>query len=324
MDNHMEWRGMVTKSRKNRLSFGHLALVDWLMEAPATRFALENTWYRASKDLTLREVVDGKVVTFASSSTPTNPELVDRLGGSLEIDPSALINVNAVHSNHSLAKPAADREKNGFVLFMESIGQTEKTDLDYGYRLLRITDSNREWWNTVGKAEFEAMKKERDEARKAVGRTIVIGATCNIGPRIDPETEKLFPAGFKHPLPTLTLVRPTYSATVVRETETRLYVQDVVRLRKSEGRESETVRGSAPNQYVDRSNVIADGISDAGPKAILAVDAERVSSFHEACDEALSVALGPLLNLHSRLFQAESMHDDLMREAISSDLKSKT
>lgn len=320
---------MGKAGRKDKLGFAQLALVDWLLEAPTTRFVLGNvnlySSLYVSKALTLCEVIDGDTVTLASpATTTTNVELEDRLGGSFEIDIRLLVEEKVLHSNRSTAESANGDQKNGFVQFMESIGCTEFNS-PHGHRLLRAVSKTAEWWGSVGKAQFDELKDKRDAVRREAARTIVIGARMVVEPRIDPPKAKTFPEGFRHPIPNLVLTRPTYTATVVKETKSRLYVQNVVRIRPEpryrEGSENHPIQGRAPNQYVERSHVMADGISALSPARMLEVDAERVDSYHESCDKALTAVLEPLLSLHNRLFQAKAMHDDLMKDAVDADTK---
>ena len=316
-------QAMSGAAKKAKFTFGQLALVDWLLESPDTRFVVENAYYNCWKELSLYEIADGETRQLSGSSVSAEPEFLDRLGGSVEIDTTKLVADRAVLAQHSLHKREGG-DKNGFALFMESVGMTQYVS-DTGYRLLRAKGASSAWWEETGRALFEAMKKKRDDTREAVGRTIVIGTWCRVQPKIDPVKARAFPVGFKLPIPELVVFRPTFTATVVKESKDRLYVQNVVRLRGETSyllsSEETVVRGRAPKQFVERRHVMADGVGEGGPKKMLAVDAERIESYHEACDKALAAALDPLLNFYARQFQAESMHDDLMREAVEADKK---
>ncbi len=313
---------MSTGKSKPKFTYGQLALVDWLLEGAGKRFALAKTHYNAWKDLDLYEVVDGEVLELSDHKAPGKTGLQDRLGGRLDIDYLPLQAEGCLLMHHSRGKREDGDPVNGFMRFMSSINY-DRFGPDSEYRLIRMGSKTAEWWDTTGAPTFAPMKEKRETARKAVARTVVIGTRSTVKPRIDPEKEKSFPVGFRHPVPDLKIVRPTYVATVVKETKDRLYIQNITRIRDAaryfEEREDSPIQGRAPNQFVDKSRVIADGIKGELPRNILNVDAERVESYHEACDVALEAALEPLLSLHARLFQAESMHEDLMRDAIQSD-----
>ena len=314
-----EWRADMAKS-KTKFTYAQLALAAWLNEDAANRFCVVSTDLYSSKSIALYQIEDGKIVELASPSAGCkDTALVDRLGGNLEIDYEPLMNVNGVEASHCGYK-RDDGKPNAFTTFMARIGYDRYNDT-HNVRLLRQGRAAAKWWQEEGEALFASLKSKRDADRDAVGRTVIIGAMCTVYAHIDQEKAKSFPAGFRHPIPDLKLVRPTWKGRVVRETKERLYIQDVVRIREDASiircRENDPVRGSAPNQYVDRANVLIDGPTERAEASLVAIDAERIESYRRACDTALAAALEPLLTLHARLLQAEAMHDDLMREAIA-------
>jgi hypothetical protein len=307
----------MTKS-KTKFSYAQLALADWLAEDAANRFAVVATGHYDSDQIGLYQVVDGKVSTISSASTGCDDKaLIDRLGGSLEIKYAPLVADKVLYGYHShfSVEPGKD---NGFQRFMKSIGYTGFDTAHGGQLLMRQTEGSMQRWEADGKAAFAELKEKRDALRAEVSRTVIIGAKCKVYPRVDAETKKSLPSGFTIPIPDLKLVRPTWKARVVRETKERLYIQDVVRIRDGGGQalEHSPIRDSAPNQWVAREHVMVDGATERAAQTLLSVDSDRVESYYQACDTALSAALEPLLALHARLFQAEGMHDDLMREAI--------
>lgn len=307
----------MTKS-KTKFSYAQLALADWLAEDAANRFAVVATGHYDSKQIWLYQIADGAVVTIASpSSGCADKALLDRLGGSLEIKYAPLVADKVLIGNNSAFSGDACTD-NGFKKFMKSIGYIGFDNAHGVLLLMRQTDTSLQAWKAKWKSEFATLKAKRDGLRAEVGRTVIIGAACKVYPRVDAETKKSFPYGFMLPIPDLRLVRPTWKARVVKETKERLYIQDVVRIRTTGGvaREDNPIRGSEPNQYVDRTHVMVDGATERAAQTLLAVDTDRVEGYYQACDAALAVALEPLIALHSRLFQAEGMHDDLMREAV--------
>ncbi|MCS4088843.1 hypothetical protein [Rhizobium sp. BK176] len=306
----------MTKS-KTKFSYAQLALADWLVEDAANRFAVVSTDHYSSKSIGLYQVTENGVVTIASASTGCEDiSLIDRLGGSLEIKYTPLVTDKVLVGFHS--QFSRDGDDNGFKKFMKSIGYKGFDTVHGGMLLMRQTDTSMQRWEMEWKAAFAALKAKRDGLRADVGRTVIIGAKCKVHPRVDAETKKSLPYGFLLPVPDLKLVRPTWKARVVKETKERLYVQDVVRIRDTDGsgEHHNPIRGFEPNQYVEREHVMVDGATERAAQTLLSVDTDRVEAYYQSVDNALAVALEPLLALHARLFQAEGMHDDLMREAI--------
>jgi hypothetical protein len=304
---------------KSKFSYAQLALADWLAEDSAKRFAVVSTDHHSSKSIALYQMgKDGVEVIASPSAGCKDTALLDRLGGDLEINYLPVVEARAILAQHSNFV-RDDGNPNGFESFMLAIGFTDYAKAQGGLRLLRYIETSNPWWKAEGIAAFEVLKSKREAQRTAVGRTIVIGAKCLVYAHIDEEKKKSFPAGFRHPIPDLTLVRPTWTARVVKETKERLYIQDVERIRndRSNSRERDSIRGSAPNQFVERQNVLIDGALDDAAGRLVAIDEERIERYYSACDTALAAALEPLLTLHARLFQAEAMHDDLMGEAIA-------
>ncbi|MCZ7860652.1 hypothetical protein O9X98_04475 [Agrobacterium salinitolerans] len=303
---------------KTKFTYAQLALAAWLNEDAANRFCVVATDFYSSKSIAFYQIENGKVVELASPSAGCkDTAFIDRLGGNLEIDYEPLAAVKGLNTSDCGYKHD-DGQPNAFTTFMGMIGYDRYNGM-HSVRLLRQGKAALKWWQEEGEALFASLKSKREAARAAVGRTVIIGSTCKVFPKIAKDTEKSFPVGFRHPIPAITLVRPTWKARVVKETKERLYIQDVVRIRDVEAwcREGQPLRGSAPNQYVDRSDVLIDGAVEAAAARLVAIDAEHIESHRHACDTALAAALEPLLTLHSRILQAGAMHDDLMREAIA-------
>lgn len=305
---------------KTKFTYAQLALADWLNEDSDNRFCVVATDHYSSKSIALYQIEDGKVIKLASPSAGCkDTALVDRLGGNLEIDYEPLLLVHGLEASHCGYK-RDDGKPNAFNTFMAKIGYDGYKDV-HSVRLLRQGRAASKWWQEEGQAFFAVLKSKRDADRASVNRTVIIGAKCKVYAHIDQEKAKSFPAGFRHPLPDLNLVRPTWKGRVVKETKERLYIQDVVRIRGDakfvQCREQSPIRGSAPNQYVERSDILIDGATARTEARLVQIDADRIESYRRACETALAAALEPLLALHARLLQAEAMHDDLMREVIA-------
>lgn len=305
---------------KTKFSYAQLAFLDWLAEDPESRFAVVATGHYSSKSIALYQIENGVVTTVCSPAAGCKDlALVDRLGGSLEINYSPLVAAKALTGSNNLFV-RDDGTANGFSKFMKAIGYTGFDKAHGGLTLLRQTSVPMEWWTSGGQAEFATAKAKRERDRADVGRTIVICSKCTVYPRIDEAKKRTFPAGFRHPIPDLRLVRPSFKARVVRETKGRFYIQEIEALHSPEQRrafrENNPIRGRAPNQYVERDSVLVDGVKEEAVARLIEIDSDRVESYYQACDVALVAALEPLLSLHNRLYQAEAMHEDIMREAI--------
>jgi hypothetical protein len=311
---------VINKKKVKSLSYPSLALIDWLMEKPSLRFVIRDEDWRGH-DTNLYEIIDGEAVRVAASLfNEGDPALLDRLGGRVGFDFEPLRQSGVLCMNRPDAAVKDGEVDNGYHAFLKSAGVTVP---DSGYnRLHRVVRETRVWWEAEGKAAFQRLREKRDADRAKANRIIVIGIRCTVEPKIDPEKKALLPNGFKLPLPNLRLTRPTYTATVVKETQSRLYIKDVQRIRNgSDGLEPSVIKGREPNQYIEREHVMVDGVASAFPRNIIDVDAERVASFQSACASTLDEVMGPLLNLYDRIFQAEASHADLMQEAIQRDKK---
>ena len=303
------------KTGKTGLRFPQLALADWMNEKADCRFAVANTERHAFPGLRFYEVAEGKAIAIASPARRGTPEFLDRIGGKIDIDHSPLVEAGALLAQHSRFR-REDGADNGFNTFM---GQyPELGSWQHGsWLLLRVHAPAAEWWAVEGAVAFAALKAKRDRERAKVGRTVIIGANAVVHPGI-PASAGPFPAGFRHPLPDLRVMRPTWKAKVVKEGKDRVYVQDIVRLRDPVpfgDEQRDVIKGRAPNQYVDTANIMADGVSDAAVARFTALDSEMVADFHRAADKALAEAIGPLLELHTRTVQSQAMYADLFREA---------
>jgi hypothetical protein len=321
---------LFTQSELKKLEYGTFALVEWLLEG-TLRFATTQRQLR-KYGLSLWEINtepgDRKFVKHvgdgtyhgASNDKERAPALIDRLGGDLDIAYEPLWNRKIITGNWSHTKN--DKGPNAFWRFFDTVGETLFSREAYDVALIRCTDNTLEWWNAQGREYFEALKEKRYSDRAKVARTVLIGSRCTIRAEIPPQIAERLPQGFRHPMPDTTVVRPTWTATVVKETATRLYVTDVVRVREERkalawSREPDTIRGRAPNHYVDRADVIADHADTALVNKLVHIDADAAETVVTAAEQALREMVPILLNMFNRTFQNEVSRDEMTKEAIA-------
>jgi hypothetical protein len=316
----------MPKPKLPKLTFAQLATIEWLVEKPNDRCMVIDGSHLRSEFPSYCELVDGKITVVADKHNfnvgdrGAAAKFQDRLGGSTKVSMWFFTDNKLLAVNYSSTPTKPDKELNNYYTFMERHGGS--LFVHGPSTLLRANQATIEWWNETGKKLFEPLKEKREATRQAAKRRIVIGVVSEVPPSVPDRLKGKLPEKFIHPVPTMRLMRPTFVATVVRETEDRLYVQDIQRIRPSAAwheRESNPVSGNAPNSYVLKNMVMADGISSDIPRHMLKVDQERYEEYGDLCEQTIVAVLPTLLNLHDRLFQAQAMNQDLMTEAVEKE-----
>jgi hypothetical protein len=312
----------LTKTELRKLKFEQLALIDWLAEEGTDRFVAGDRGLYENQDLRFYEVHgDGGVRRAARIEA--GDDLLERVGGTFRVDVTLLGRLDVLAVFDSTAKPAPDGTPNRFNRFVALAG-ADPAEFSRSMVIGRVGAQSRDWWSRQGREEFETRKSKRAAERSAVERTIIIGASCTVTPIMDPEIARQLPPGFHNPARPLKAVRPTWSATVVKETDTRVYVTNVRRIRPAAGyedRESHPIGGRVPNQFVERDSIMVDSATPALVARIAEIDAEHVDGFQVAFNSEMALALPFLLSMHARHLQNDAMRDDLIREAIEAEAR---
>lgn len=319
-------RGM-TAGEVRKLKFPQLAAFAWLTEEGRERAAVAVT---NEKTLRLFDILrEGETVTVArageSEDRSANVALLDSLGGSREIDLGKLADAGFLVRAFSRSGEPDAQGNNRFWKFFDDLGHEPFSRKAPGLVLLRVTAEGVAWWNGVGKARYEALREARDAERAEVARTVVIGVTAVVYPDLPDRLKDRLPSDFVMPFKAMKIVRPTFTATVVKESASRVYIKDVRRIRTGGGwgtasdERRNPISGHAPNQFVEPGDIMADGASEQLVLKLLEIDRDTVETFNTTVTNAVESILDPLRLAYERAFQAAAMRDDLVREAIAAD-----
>lgn len=302
-----------------KLKYPRLAFIDWLAESPAKRFAILWASHRGQDNgPTFYELNDAGGYTSFNHWSSGSTELAERFGGTINIDLEPLKKAQLINCLQSNAK-SADGGPNNFVKFIMQAGMDYNESRFFLSTVYRANRQTLEWWNRQGKDVFLALKEKRNEERASVERTVLIGVPCIVSPfAIKPAN---LPDNMPKMFRNLTITRPTYTATVVKETDTRLYITDLERVReKTSSSDSEErygiVQGRSPNLYVEKTNIMVDYTDEATVSALTALDADEVEAYRSVVASTWSDISGPILNMEARLIQAEAARDDMVREIL--------
>lgn len=257
-----------------------LAFVSWLLDAPEKRFAL----FYSDATLKLYDRVEQRpedglwTVARIYSKKPgrENADVVARFGGKIRLGYHDLAKAGIVVAYSAGRLTGDDRAR-----YKEYLSDIFITGAWPDSAVLAFASATaREWWETVGRARYDLLlAKHLEKAAKAAEkeRVAVFGRREN------------YPAGdyagafsgekgraaeavssASATVPKWQGIRPAFAAVVVRETETRFYVRDAVRLSDSYLGVQST-NGAVVEHWIDRKYLVLDHASPA--------DIDRLKSF---------------------------------------------
>lgn len=302
---------------KLKLTYPQLALMDWLMEKPGLRFSTRGGM-RGSNDYMLYELgearEDGKrpveCVLSPYDRSETAVAITRRIGGRCDL--------SKLHQFGLLGSLGILNCREERLRFMERL---DRDPFHYAEILMPPTRVAREWWKSEGEAQFRRESERREAEARKVGRLVLIGRGAEIVPRVTESVRKARNLGVRLPDLTQRLVRPYAVATVTRETDARLYVENVVVISAADGFEySSPVQGREPNRFVERGSVMADGIAMTDALSVVELDAEYRDDLVRILDQTMERVAPILVEAASRLAQKNAERSDLFRERIESAL----
>lgn len=312
--------------KKDKLDYKHLALISWLMEEPGRRFTstymhgrrrgstkyfrLVNKDAEGRMDLELVYPDPRDNRSYSSSDREAaqkyNIAFLDFFGGNADVDlpyNRNFLNRYGLYGRdieHVLNKLKEPRDN---LFSSEHVYFPNKNMLEY--------------WKEEGKAKFLELKEQREAQRKSVERLVLIAPEVEWTPPVPDDLRSSLPKGVKPPIPRQTLRIPIAVARVVKETSGRLYIQDVEELDVKNGTSagySNCISGSAPNQYVSKSDVFVDGISMEEVNKYSNTYKEYIADVNRIVTKEMEEMINTIKNLSNRFDQKKAELEDMIRE----------
>jgi hypothetical protein len=308
-------------------TFPQLALLDWLYERKGSRFVVTSNMGSRSGDFDMYET-DGrneetgklrlkKYTGFGSE--PESVELTRRLGGSrMKVDLSPLSQERILKSGNSIYGRA------GTVNFEKFAEQFDEDYFHYSSSVYLLTkEIGYSYWEETGKALFEQMKTKRAADRAKAERLVLVGRISPIEPEFPAALIKKLPQGLRFPIPDRKGLRPQAYATVVKETDKRLYLEDIqyVRDMPEYGSKDPRVIQGYKDKFVEREHVIIDNATPEIIRKLTAIDAEYQEDVTRIAVDFAEKMLPLMQEMDQRFFQKDNEREMVFKEAVE-DFKS--
>ncbi len=317
---------------KNKYAFSDLALCNWLFTPEPgeirflTRYSLgthnEYRFHVATRPEG-SEFYEHRVIGNESASKGITKEqarqemltLQKSLGGRFKDTSGTLHRDGVISQSHFLTKPQAIEN------FQKHFSNL---NLDR-YSLTRGTKKGHEWWNQEGKFLYEAEKAKRDKKRDDAERTILIGAWITYKAKIDSATEEKLSFDIRKqiPLPTRKVFRPFATATVIKESQKRLQIENVEILdsfadrRWGSGYDIEwPLIGDEPNMFIDRESLMLEHPDEAVVDKLTELHREGEQSFRSVARSHIDEIIPLILKMNNHLQQQSYAVEDETKEII--------
>lgn len=273
-----------------KISYGCMALIDWLLEKPNTR-AFKSSLSNSHWPLHLYEATEvneeGKPVfkDIYPNNTDLRVPLLERLGGRDKIETYPI--------QHLCNK--------------RSLGSTF---------IMTATRQLKEHWESDLADDFKKQKASKDAYRQSVSRQVILGRRGSLKPQISKELADRVPHGVVLPLPARPVLKPRYIATVVKESPTRVYLTDVKPLVKVDSYTNPIICGHAPNQYAAVEDILADNADEHLADRLVSLVAEFQQEINAVANRTVEEILPAIQTMNDRFIQKDAALDDMMRELI--------
>lgn len=303
----------MTKKPKFKPTYPQLALMDWVLEKGHRRFFTHTSGLHTGNQTWLYEAgpedAEGKrkMVRVYPSHRNDDVAMLERLGG------RDTIQTHQLYQQGFLIQISPTMNAGKMEKFLSQFSAREWHWMEQVYL---VTAAGRTWWEDEGRELHRKAAAERRAEREAALRTVVVGGMAKVQPEISRELRAKIPDGIPLPIPSRKALRPQATATVVKETETRLYVTDVKSIRKRPIGEREVVEGREPNLYVARENVIVDHATPDVARRMAEIDAEYEEDLNRIAEQTVEALLPALQDLASRMAQKDAEREDMMRELL--------
>lgn len=287
-----------------KLSLGNLALIEWIAENPAKRFLVQNRY-----DFRLCEIKpEGGLRTVRPSQ---GGEILAKFGGRARIDTTPLYRGGFISHFDPVGNAGAVAK-----LRLRIGGDATRDPFHFQDQIYTPKQAMLDFWERDGKRQIAAIRAERAEALAKVERMVILGAVRTIEPKVPEDLRNLLPQDLRLPLPSRRVLQPYATARVVKVSETRVYVADVVRAFDTDYR-ADPVTGSAAGAYVEPASILMDPATPEAMEELVGIYKERVAEIESKYADTLREIAPALALLSNKLRQGDGMYEDLMREAIA-------
>jgi hypothetical protein len=305
-------------------TYPQLALLDWLNERPGARFLVSSNMGSRTSDFDMFEA-DGKneetgkfaIKRYeAFGGDEESKALTDRLGGSrAKVDLTSLIQQGILRSGNSLYPQA------GTLNFEKFVSQLDVREgyFHYSSTLFLLAKAfGAKYWEETGRALFEDMKAKRAAQRARAERLVLVGRVAPIEPEFPASLIKKLPKGLVFPIPNRFGLRPQAYATVVKETDKRLYLEDINYVREIDPyrRNDPSVIQGYKDKFVEREHVIIDYATPEIINKITALDNEYQEDVTRIATDFAERMLPIMQEMDQRFLQKDNEREMVIAEAI--------
>jgi hypothetical protein len=313
---------------KPKFGYPSLALLDWLCEKGVDRRLFTAGGGMSSRGAYLYEAsepnAEGKRslrrIWPTSGPIEKNPDaqaLLDRLGGRDTIDYTAMYQAKFLKGFNALGHNDIDQAR-GRKSYETFVAKFDRNYFHFSESAIIVTPDGYRYWEEYGREATAKMRADRESARSAAARTVVIGCTCTVRPRLSEELKRRIPEGVVLPLPMRRIIRPYATATFVKETPMRVYVRDVRALPEIGETywRNRPVGGNAPNQYVSPEAIMVNGCDQSLAEKLHAIAIEFQDDIDAIGERIAAEMLPGLIDLNSRILQKDAERADAVADAL--------
>lgn len=291
---------MADKSFKPTLQ--ELALIGWLLDAPEKRFAMFfTTGGLKLYERTVRREEDGlcKIrVILPGKPKPEDADVFARFGGKIRLDEHALRSAGLLVTSKAVTNLNPEEP----VRFKEHLSDIWiPGEWSIHGVLATIAPTAADWWEKTGRALYEKQfaKLQAKQAKAAAKERMGIFGVkeeYDLGPyggihSLSTGRARMAASIANGIVPKWRGARPAYSATIVRETDTRYYVKDVKWLISSRLRVD---GGGRSESWFPKNRLLLDNATEDDVRRLMEFDAEVVADYRAARDKLVE-AMVPAL-----------------------------
>jgi hypothetical protein len=175
----------------------------------------------------------------------------------------------------------------------------------------------------TGAKQLADLRTKRDATRAAIARTIVIGRSCVLRPALPDDVQRILPKGAVLPLPNRRFTCAYATATIVRETSNRLYLENIEVLPSIAGTtwQNDPICGTDPGQYIEKSAVLLDHATAEAAATLSELDRGYAEDFEQLSSELARRTVAAVAEMHSRMLQKDAEYRDSVQEVLSNTVR---
>jgi hypothetical protein len=320
----------MTAVRKPTLGLGGLALLEWVTQTPpGTRFFTQSEGQIYLYERTLS--ADGRpqlsrpwppTGDWRKSLTAIN--IMAQFANNVNVDTFQYRQSGFFEQFHPLGHSGFDRkaEVARYEKFCsEFIGR--KDPFHFSQWIYLPTPTAYAFMTETGANQLADLRARRDAARAAIARTIVIGRSCVLRPALPDDVQRILPSGAVLPLPSRKVTCAYATATVVKETSTRLYLENIEVLPSIAGTtwQNDPISGTDPVRYIDKSSILLDHATAEAAASLSELDRGYVEDFARLSSELARRTVAAVAEMHSRMLQKDAEYRDSVQEVLSNTVQ---